>query len=91
MEAVARLAAGVAHEINNPMSFVRANLRHLDQELEAASSKPENFDLEVDPHELQSRHAHPKYAEVLVDMKARLKKERERFAAEPWGVPEKVK
>ena len=32
MEAVGRLAAGIAHEINNPMAYVRSNLTMLQQE-----------------------------------------------------------
>jgi PAS domain S-box-containing protein len=32
MEAVGRLAAGIAHEINNPMAYVRSNLTMLEQE-----------------------------------------------------------
>ncbi len=34
MEAIGGLAAGIAHEINNPMSYVRANLKMLREEWE---------------------------------------------------------
>ncbi len=33
LEALGRLVAGVAHEINNPLSYVLASLGHLDEEL----------------------------------------------------------
>jgi signal transduction histidine kinase len=39
MEAVGRLAAGLAHEINNPMSYVRSNLHSLQQEWNGLHSK----------------------------------------------------
>jgi signal transduction histidine kinase len=39
MEAVGRLAAGLAHEINNPMSYVRSNLHSLQQEWSRLHSK----------------------------------------------------
>lgn len=39
LESVGILAAGVAHEVNNPLAYVRANLVHL-QELVAGMDKP---------------------------------------------------
>jgi PAS domain S-box-containing protein len=41
MEAVGGLAAGIAHEINNPMAYVRANLSMLREEWEAVRSRVE--------------------------------------------------
>jgi len=42
LEAIGQLAAGVAHEINNPMSYVRSNLRALEQQWDAYRSKLES-------------------------------------------------
>jgi signal transduction histidine kinase len=43
MEAVGQLAAGVAHEINNPMSYVRTNLHTLREEWAELRSKISTF------------------------------------------------
>jgi signal transduction histidine kinase len=41
LEALGRLVAGVAHEINNPLSYVLASLGHLDEQLaEAQEAQP---------------------------------------------------
>ncbi len=39
LEALGRLVAGVAHEINNPLSYVLASLGHLDERLDAAQEE----------------------------------------------------
>jgi PAS domain-containing protein len=39
LETVGRLVAGVAHEVNNPLAFVRANLNHLQRVTEDAAKR----------------------------------------------------
>ena len=45
------------------------------------------FDLETDPHELRSVHADAAYADVLSEMKGRLRRAREQYGATPWPLP----
>ena len=52
LETAAGLAAGVAHEVNNPLAYVSANLSHIDRLIEevadrfasVSGEKPEEFD-----------------------------------------------
>jgi two-component system, NtrC family, sensor kinase len=46
LEALGRLSAGLAHEINNPLSFILANLSYLRTQLETDASR-------LSPHDIQ--------------------------------------
>lgn len=40
-QTIASLAAGITHEVNNPLSYVRANLNHVIEALDESTGKPE--------------------------------------------------
>jgi PAS domain S-box-containing protein len=44
LETVGRLVAGVAHEVNNPLAFVRANLNHLERVAQDALKRLDGAD-----------------------------------------------
>ncbi len=45
LRSLGALAAGVAHEVNNPAAFILANLEHLERSLESGSVAPTDPDL----------------------------------------------
>jgi two-component system NtrC family sensor kinase len=68
LEALGRLVAGVAHEINNPLSYVLASLGHLDEEL--ASGAGARDDAERDLREVlaEARAGGKRIQQIVQDL-----------------------
>jgi two-component system, NtrC family, sensor kinase len=48
LEALGRMSAGLAHEVNNPLSFILSNLRHVVRGLESVPWTPEGLEIKED-------------------------------------------
>jgi PAS domain S-box-containing protein len=70
MASVGTLAAGVAHEINNPLAYVIANLDYARQELEDAAASRSPLDLEEVPRALrEAREGAERVRLIVRDLK----------------------
>jgi signal transduction histidine kinase len=66
MASIGTLAAGVGHEINNPLTYIMLNLELLDRELQAAAPRFERMRTMVD----QTRYGTERVRSVVRDLQA---------------------
>ena len=69
MSSIGTLAGGVAHEINNPLAYVVANLDHLQEQLSAlAEEAPQRFE-ELKNVAFEARHGAERVRRIVRDLK----------------------
>ncbi|MFT3839089.1 MAG: ATP-binding protein [Myxococcaceae bacterium] len=69
LEALGRLVAGVAHEINNPLGFVLANLAHLQGELEEMGQGIDEHIQELLQVAKETREGGKRIQQIVKDLK----------------------
>ena len=68
LSAIGTLAAGVAHEINNPLAYVLLNLQYLVRELPKLNREPERLDVLVDRLK-EAQHGAARVRSIVRDLR----------------------
>jgi len=85
LAALGTLAAGIAHEVSNPLTFVMANLEHLQSTLEAAEVR-QAIEPEVISTVRDAAEGAQRIAQILTDLRGFTRQPKTTAAAEcePW-------
>jgi two-component system sensor histidine kinase HupT/HoxJ len=68
MASLGRLVAGVAHELNNPISFVYGNIHTLERYRRSLETYVRELESRADPHEVADLRRENRIAAVLADL-----------------------